>query len=112
MQVQANDGRFTSRNNPTAKGRARIAELCAANQIETKHILAGLLASLGRSPTTADEILAEQIAAATVRGRRQRERGRSDAAERRQIAALMRDGPFGHEQRSVPATEQPASPAV
>lgn len=73
-----------------ARGRARMRELAAENEIERKAVEVELLASLGRAVTPLDRIAAESISAAVVRGRRLREHGRDDTAQRQQVAQLMR----------------------
>ena len=76
------------------RGHARMKVIAAENEVQIRKIVAGLLMSLGREPSTSDLIQAEQIAAATVRGRRVRAKGGDDARERRMVASLMKESPF------------------
>jgi hypothetical protein len=77
-----------------ARGRARQKEIAAASEAERKVIETKIIESLGRPATALDELAAEQISAAVVRGRRKRQVGRDDSEERRSIAQLMRASNF------------------
>jgi hypothetical protein len=61
------------------RGKARMREIAAAAEVERKSLATELLAGLGRPATAVDQIAAETISAATVRARRLRAVGRSDA---------------------------------
>jgi hypothetical protein len=75
-------------------GFARMKEIAQSHRVEIERIAADLLSTLDRTPTAIDEIAAEALASATVRSRHLRSTGRDDHAERREIATLLRDGPF------------------
>jgi len=112
-------GRFVTGDTPRSglKGRARMMEIAAANAVEIRGLVAGLLEGIGRPPTVADEIAAEVIASTVVRGRRQRENGHSDAMERRALPALMRAWPPSSQPRPDPraaptATEPGSEPTA
>ncbi|MCC8935655.1 hypothetical protein H8A99_03875 [Bradyrhizobium sp. Arg68] len=79
-----------------ASGAARAKAIAAALQTQIEHLKSELLSSeiLGRQPTAIDAIAAEALATATVRSRHLRLLGRNDHAERQEISALLRDGPF------------------
>jgi len=105
MATTATAGRFVSGDNPRSglKGRQRMMEIAAENEIEIRGLVAGFLADLGRSPSPADRIAAEVIASTAVRARRLRANGRDDSKERRELAKLMRMWPPS----SQPRPEQP-----
>jgi hypothetical protein len=50
---------ITSSDNPGARGRDRMAQIAAQNAAEIKDLTAKLLGDLGRSPTGADQVLAQ-----------------------------------------------------
>jgi HPt (histidine-containing phosphotransfer) domain-containing protein len=79
-----------------ASGAARAKAIAAALQSEIERLKGELLSPevLGRTPTAIDAIAAEALATATVRSRHLRLSGRNDRAERQEISALLRDGPF------------------
>jgi uncharacterized membrane protein YccC len=80
-------------------------ELRQQDSTAQAEIVAGLIADLGRSATTADQLAVEQIAALTIHARRLERRGSFDkaAAIRDQITRATRA--FGV------AKPQPAKPA-
>jgi len=80
----------------------RMKEIARENEMNIKTIVAGLLDSIGRSPTEADRIAAEVIASTAVRARRLRENGKSDALERRALPALLRSWPPSSQPRPEP----------
>ena len=85
--------------NPSSAGKAglaRMREIAAQNQAEIAGLTDGLIKSLEweRPVTVAEEILAEQIAVAIVRGRRKRDLGRNDSAERAELERLVTGSPW------------------
>lgn len=71
-------------------GKYRQMEIARENKAQIDALAAELLTSLRLPPKPAERILAETIAAATVRCRRLREQGRCEAAERHELARLLR----------------------
>lgn len=71
-------------------GRSRRRQLAIEAEAERRVIEAELLRDLNRPPTASDRIAIETISATTIRARRLRADGRSDAEERKLIAQLMR----------------------
>jgi hypothetical protein len=82
---------FTKDDPRARRGWARMREIAAEDQEQIRQLVAGLLQSLRRPPTTADLVAAETIAATTVKARRRRAQGKDDTAEREAITTLMRD---------------------
>ena len=78
-----------------AAGSKRMQQIRDENAIEIEAIKAHLIAGLGRAPFAAEVISAEVIAATSVRAKRLRMSCKDDAAERRLLAKLMANTPFG-----------------
>jgi hypothetical protein len=96
-----------SKDDPTkaaARGWKRMRELSARNQLEIEVLTQELLASLGRAPRPIDRVIAEAVAAATVRCRRLREMGKDDSVERHALARMIDRSPFLN--TPEPVTEQ------
>lgn len=88
---------------PRAKaGRARQMEIARETTVQIDAIVGELLDALQRPALPAERILAETIAATTVRARRLRENGRDDAAERRELSRQLRSSPFAVKARQLP----------
>jgi hypothetical protein len=107
-----NDGKIRDgRADPkTAAAIARRRELREINASEVEQITSQLLAGLGRPPIGGETVAAETIAATLVAGRRLRERGRSDEAERQLLRRMLAISPFGLTPQAPPAHLDP-SPA-
>jgi hypothetical protein len=84
--------RITSVDNPGKLGRARMTEIARENEVDIAKIKADLISGLVRA-TAADQVLAEQIAVATVKARRLRSFGKNDGPERRLLARLVSQWP-------------------
>jgi hypothetical protein len=106
---------FSKENSEKARlanafGRARQRETRERNILECEQITAQLLSGLGRAPVGGETVAAETIAATLVAGRRLRERGRSDEAERQLLRRMLAISPFGLTPQAPPAHLDP-SPA-
>jgi hypothetical protein len=73
-----------------ARGRRRMQEIAAEDEVEVRRLVAARLALLGREPTEDDRLFAEMIAVTATRARRLRARGKSDLDERRLLTQLFR----------------------
>jgi hypothetical protein len=93
-----------------AKAIQRRGEIRAQNANEVEQIVTELLGGLGRPAVGGERVTAEVIASTLVAGRRLRERGRSDAAERQLLRSLLSYSPFGMSPPAPPAHLDP-SPA-
>jgi hypothetical protein len=107
-----NDGKIKDgRADPKcAKAIKRRREIREQNAGEVEQIVAQLIAGLGRAPIGGETVTAEVIASTLVAGRRLRERGRSDAAERQLLRQMFAISPFGLTPQAPPAHLDP-SPA-
>jgi hypothetical protein len=86
-------------------GRSRRRQLAMEAEAERRAIEAELLRDLNRPPTASDRIAIETISATTIRARRLRADGRSDAEERKLIAQLMRASGLKPQPITPPAPE-------
>jgi hypothetical protein len=111
--AMSDDGKIRNgRSDPkTARAIARRRELREINATEVEQITAQLIAGLGRDPIGGEVVAAETIAATLVAGRRLRERGHSDAAERDLLRRLMALAPFGLTPPPPPRID-PAAPGT
>lgn len=87
-----------------------MRQIAAEDEAARRVVEADLLASLGRVATPLDQIAAEQISAAVVKGRRLRLAGRNDTEQRRLIAQLMKASNFKPD-KPVQKSERRLSPA-
>jgi hypothetical protein len=71
------------------RGHERMKQIANEMQVEVDRIKRDLIASLARPHLVADQLLAEQIAVATVKARKLRAFGKRDEAERRLLATLL-----------------------
>jgi hypothetical protein len=91
-------GRITPGDPRPAAGRARMKAVAAEVAAEAETIVAGLLAGLGREPTMGEKVEAELLASVLIRGKRKRNRGVCDTAERRELGRILQRSVF----RSLP----------
>ena len=96
--------------NTKLRGYQRMRQIAAEDEAARRVVEADLFASLGRVATPLDQIAAEQISAAVVKGRRLRLAGRNDTEQRRLIAQLMRASNFKPD-KPVQKPERRLSPA-
>ena len=87
-------------------GAKRMRELAIQNSAEIADLLRCLIGSLERPATLAEAILAEQIAVAMVRGRRRRDKGAHDRAERAELERLVTGSPWDAKAAPVAASAQ------
>jgi hypothetical protein len=102
--------KITSENNPSARGRQRMAELGAehahAIAVNSAAMLAGLRDRFGREPTQAEVFLAEGICSLFYQAAKKRERGHSDLELLREAAIMTNNSVFRSPHAVAPTTEQ------
>lgn len=67
-----------------------MMELAVAAEADRAKLEAAILAEIGRTPSTLDQIAAETLSASVIRARRLRAVGKSDAEERKTILQAVR----------------------
>lgn len=93
---------YTKGDAAPRRGHARMKELAAERESAVQLWKSGLLAGLGRTWSTSEEITASTIAALFVQAGRVRDKGGDETGLLLQAATLMRDSVF-RDPRSAPS---------